>query len=87
MVRNFLALLVLASLVACGGDDAAPVADSTPAAVQQAPDTGKADLAKQATKSNAKDGSDVLAQTRKLDPGDLAIVFSNNVDGEIEPCG
>lgn len=94
MVRNFallLTLLVGGALVACSGTSASAPTDTQTAAVEaaDAPLTPREAAAKDPSKKpNPKiDSGEVLAQTVKLDAGDLHVVFTNNVDGEIEPCG
>jgi len=95
VVRNLaliLTLLAAGALLACGGDSESAPVDATASAESDAPDaplTPREAAAKDPSKKpNPKLASgDVLAQTVKLDAGDLHIVFTNNVDGEIEPCG
>ncbi len=55
-------------------------ADAKPAPVANKADA-RADVEKGAS------AIDPLKKTLAEEPGDLVVVFTNNVDGEIEPCG
>lgn len=81
-------------LLACGGPAPVPEAttpadDPAVAVVTPAPvllpldakglSTAPADV--------KKSSADPLAQTLELAAGDLHVVFTNNLDGEIDPCG
>ena len=67
----------------CAGGEVASV-DATPTVAQVALNQPSGDPL--AEKHDAAADS-VLAQAGELAPGDLIVVFSNNMDGEIEPCG
>ena len=86
MVRSVL-VGATALLLACGGQQTAtpapPTDSSTPALVAAEPDHGAHADAKPARGS----ATDPLVQTLTLPAGDLHVVFVNNLDGEIDPCG
>ncbi len=92
MVRSSLCVSAL-FLLACGGGaptpESAPTAEPTPALVQATAEATRP----QATPPKAlkpppkRSGTDPLAQTLALPAGDLHVVFTNNLDGDIDPCG
>jgi len=73
----FLAVLLLVGMVACGGGQSATQggADGVSTAV--------AALAEASSPARAKAGD---APSSEVSPS-LTIVYTNNIDGEIEPCG
>ena len=88
MLRRFSLFACFALALACG--EPAPTEEASepeaPVAKVELTDSVKP-AAKPAKASSKGSASDPLVQTRELPPGDLAFVFTNNVDGEIEPCG
>ena len=97
MLTRLFALTCVVLAFGCGSTDSTPAAspagtsdtsvtataqaDAAPAATAKTPD------AKPAPKSKAASANDVIPKTLSQEPGDLVVVFTNNVDGEIEPCG
>ncbi|MCO4769080.1 MAG: hypothetical protein KDA24_03555 [Deltaproteobacteria bacterium] len=93
-MTRFFALVVLLVAVGCGSPEepltpsvstskASAVQADTPEATR--PSTVK--TLKPGDKTKTKGGNDPLAKALDDPPGDLLVVFTNNVDGEIEPCG
>jgi len=75
-------------LLACGPEATAPepVDQVTPALVSADPHEGHNHPETKPTKAKPA-GTDPLKQTETLEVGDVHIVFTNNLDGEIDPCG
>ena len=88
MLRRTILLVAMAFTLGCGGADE-PVASGDPSVAGVGHvDVADKPVAKPAEKpSKVVSGVDVLGETRELPPGQLALVFTNNIDGEIEPCG
>ncbi len=88
MVRSSLCVCALL-LLACGGGtptpESTPIAESTPSLVQVKAEPASPAAMKPPPKK--KSGTDPLAQTLALPAGDLHVVFTNNLDGDIDPCG
>ena len=87
MVRSSLCVCAFL-LLACGGTptpESAPTPESTPSLVQVKVEATRPDAVKPPPKK--KSGTDPLAQTLALPAGDLHVVFTNNLDGDIDPCG
>jgi hypothetical protein len=91
VLRSPLMIAAVCLLLGCGG--ATPAPSSAETSPPPSP-VARADLAATAVDEKPSDphgkevgGADVLEATKALPPGDLAVVFMNNVDGEIEPCG
>ncbi len=91
MIRRSLVVCALI-LAACGTgasvSDSTPSVDPTPAAgltpvqvAAQPEHLTKADPAVKGASSNP------LTATLELVAGDMHVVFTNNLDGEIDPCG
>lgn len=86
MVRSSLCVFALL-LLACGGtptSEPEPPAEPTPALVQVKAEASRPAESKPPPKTSA---SDPLARTLALPAGDLHVVFTNNLDGDIDPCG
>jgi len=88
VLRKLSLCLLFASLLACGGDSAVqPSSTDAPIGKVALTETVTAEPASKAATAKTPSASDPLVQMRRDPPGDLAFVFTNNVDGEIEPCG
>jgi hypothetical protein len=74
----FLAVFLLVGLVACGGQQSSTEAGADGAS------TAVAALAEAASPAKAEERGD--APSSEVLPS-LTIVYTNNIDGEIEPCG
>ena len=74
----FLALVLLVGLVACG------VGQSSTETGPDGASTAVAALAEAASPEKAEESGD--APSSEVLPS-LTIVYTNNIDGEIEPCG
>lgn len=88
MVRNALVIGAAALLLACGGGEEASAPAPEPATqALVAADSRPAEKATPAPKKKKASATDPLAQTLSIEAGDLHVVFTNNLDGEIDPCG
>lgn len=88
MLLRLVIALIFAFALGCGSSEPAAQDEVTlTAPAARAELTDSAVVTKAAPIKKAVPPGDVLAKTADLDSGDLVIVFMNNVDGEIEPCG
>jgi len=88
VLRRFVIASLLVFVLGCGSSEPAAQGEVTPVmSIARAELTEDAEPKKVPPVKKALASADVLAKTGDLDPGDLAIIFMNNVDGEIEPCG
>ena len=91
MRNSVLAALASVLVLGCGGGDEAPNAESSPVVL----DGRTSAVATPAPhdhvshgKHDGKHGKKSAELPRWVGgPGTLTVVYSNNVDGEIEPCG
>ncbi|GEM_PF-2377986 len=89
-MRSRIALVAWLALVGCGGDEAPPEPTQAPIVIDGR--TGKVETPKDDHAGHDHAGHDHAADAGDAPewvggPGTLTVVYSNNVDGEIEPCG
>jgi len=88
VLRRFVIASLLVFVLGCGSSEPAAQNEVTPAvSIARAELTEEAEPKKVPPVKKALASADVLVKTGDLEPGDFAIIFTNNVDGEIEPCG
>jgi hypothetical protein len=93
MRSSWFSILAAVSLLACGGGDEPPVQSEAPIIVDGRTVTGPpgahgADDGHDHAGHGHDDGAKAKDQPSWVGgPGTLTVAYSNNVDGEIEPCG